>query len=234
MAKTRTLSAEEREAIGKKVRSVRREGQVPAVLYGSGVAGKPIKIDAKEADQILASASASTVIDLEVGDEVHKVLVRDVQRDVIRRNVLHIDFLKVDMDVKIRTEVPVELVGEAPAVRELGGVLVTGVTEIEVEALPGSLPDRIVVDLEPLEEIDDAITVGELYLGEGVEVLTDLDENVAHVIYLAEEELEEEEEELEGVLEMAAEPELVDQRGRAEEEEFEEAPPPEVEEAEEE
>ena len=228
MADTTTLEAESRAATGKKVRSVRRQGLVPAVLYGSGVDGQPIKLDAKEADEMLAQASASTLIDLQVDGETHKVLVRDVQRDVIRRNVLHIDFLKVDMDVAIRTEVPVELVGEAPAVREMGGVLVTGVTEIEVEALPGSLPDRIVVDLEPLEEIDDAITVGELYLGEGVEVLTDLDENVAHVIYLAEEELEEEEEELEGVLEMAAEPELVDQRGRDEEEEFEtEAPPPE-------
>lgn len=232
MAESHTLEAEPREAIGKKVRAVRRQGLVPAVLYGSGVDGKPIKLDAKAADEALAKASASTLIDLTVDGELHKVLVRDVQRDVIRRNVLHIDFLKVDMDVAIRTEVPVELVGEAPAVREQGGVLVTGLTEIEVEALPGALPDRIVVELDPLEEIDDAITVGDLYLGEGVRVLTDLAENVAHVIYLAEEELEEEEEELEGLLEMAAEPELVDQRGLDEEdEEFEaEAPPAEPEE----
>lgn len=232
MAESHTLEAEPREAIGKKVRAVRRQGLVPAVLYGSGVDGKPIKLDAKAADEALAKASASTLIDLTVDGELHKVLVRDVQRDVIRRNVLHIDFLKVDMDVAIRTEVPVELVGEAPAVREQGGVLVTGLTEIEVEALPGALPDRIVVELDPLEEIDDAITVGDLYLGEGVRVLTDLAENVAHVIYLAEEELEEEEEELEGLLDMAAEPELVDQRGLDEEdEEFEpEAPPAEPEE----
>lgn len=232
MAESHTLAAEPREAIGKKVRAVRRQGLVPAVLYGSGVDGKPIKLDAKAADEALAKASASTLIDLTVDGELHKVLVRDVQRDVIRRNVLHIDFLKVDMDVAIRTEVPVELVGEAPAVREQGGVLVTGLTEIEVEALPGALPDRIVVELDPLEEIDDAITVGDLYLGEGVRVLTDLAENVAHVIYLAEEELEEEEEELEGLLDMAAEPELVDQRGLDEEdEEFEaEAPPAEPEE----
>ncbi|NIT78472.1 MAG: hypothetical protein GWO44_16695, partial [Thermoplasmata archaeon] len=121
------------------------------------------------------------------------------------------------MDVAIRTSVPVELVGEAPASKELGGVLVTGVTEIEVEALPSDLPDRVVVELAPLEEIDDAITVGDLFLGEGVRVLTDADENVAHVIYLAEEE-EEEEEELEGIFELGAEPELVDQRGVEEEE----------------
>jgi large subunit ribosomal protein L25 len=218
---THEMKAESRQAIGKKVRSIRRAGLVPAVLYGSGVAGMPIQLDARQAEDLLSQVSASTLIDLKVDGEEHTVLVRDVQRDVIRRDLIHIDFLKVAMDVEIRTTVPVELVGEAPAARELGGVLVTGVTEIEVEALPSDLPDRIVVDLEPLHEIDDAITVGDLYLSEGVRVLTDQSENVAHVIYMAEEE-EEEEEELEGLLELGAEPELVDQRGV--EEELEGAP----------
>ncbi len=227
-----TLAAERREAIGKKVKSIRRDGLVPAVLYGSGVEGLPIQIDARDAEDLLSGASASTLVDLKVNGEEHKVLIRDVQRHVIRRDLQHIDFLKVAMDVAIRTSVPVELVGEAPASKELGGVLVTGVTEIEVEALPSDLPDRVVVELAPLEEIDDAITVGDLFLGEGVRVLTDADENVAHVIYLAEEE-EEEEEELEGIFELGAEPELVDQRG-VEEEEYEEveAPPEEEEEEE--
>lgn len=224
-----SLDAERRQAVGKKVRAVRRQGMVPAVLYGSGVDGLPIQLEAKEAERLLAGASASTLVDLKVGDDQHKVLVRDVQRDVIQRTLVHIDFLKVAMDVAIRTTVPIELVGEAPAAKELGGVLVTGVTEIEVEALPSDLPDRVVVDLEPLVEIDDAITVGDLYIGEGVNVKTDPDENVAHVIYLAEEE-EEEEEELEGLLELGAEPELVDQRGLEDEEEFEAAPEEEEEE----
>lgn len=217
------VEAKERSAIGKKVRAIRRQGLVPGVLYGHGVDGQPIQMNAKEAEQLLSEVSASTLIDLNVDGSQHKVLVRDVQRDVIRRDVMHIDFLKVAMDVIIRTTVPVELVGEAPAARELGGILVTGVTEIEVEALPEDLPDRILVDLESLKEIDDAIAIEDLYLGEGVTVLTDPSENVAHVIYMAEEE-EEEEDELEGMFELGAEPELVDQRG-VEEEEFEEAAP---------
>lgn len=230
--KSHSVAADKRRAIGKKVRSIRRAGMVPAVLYGSGVDGLPIQLDAKQAEELLSEVSASTLIDLKVEDEEHKVLVRDVQRDVIRRDLIHIDFLKVAMDVVIRTSVPVELVGEAPAAKELGGVLVTGVTEIEVEALPADLPDRIVVDLEPLAEIDDVITVADLYLGEGVKVLTDESENVAHVIYMAEEE-EEEEEELEGLLELGAEPELVGQRGAEEDGEFEgEVEPEEVEEEE--
>lgn len=222
---THNLEANERSAIGKKVRAIRRQGMVPAVLYGHGVDGLPIQVDAKEVEQLLSDVSASTLIDLQVDGEDHKVLVRDVQRDVIRRDLMHVDFLKVAMDVAIRTTVPVELVGEAPAARELGGILVTGVTEIEIEALPEDLPDRIIVDLEPLKEIDDAIAIEDLYLGDGVTILTDTSENVAHVIYMAEEELEEEEDELEGLLELGAEPELVDQRGLEEDEEFDEAAP---------
>ena len=227
---TQTLDANERSAIGKKVRAIRRQGMVPAVLYGHGIDGLPIQVDAKEVEQLLSEVSASTLIELKVDGDEHKVLVRDVQRDVIRRDLMHVDFLKVAMDVAIRTTVPVELVGEAPAARELGGILVTGVTEIEIEALPEDLPDRIIVDLEPLKEIDDAIAIEDLYLGDGVTVLTDPSENVAHVIYMAEEELEEEEEELEGLFELGAEPELVDQRGVDEEEFEEEAPAPEPEE----
>lgn len=134
----------------------------------------------------------------------------------------HVDFLKVAMDEVIRTSVPVELVGEAPAIRELGGVLVTGLAEIEVEALPSDLPDRMTVDLEILAEIDDNITVGDLNFGKGVEVLTGLDEVLARVIYQVEEEIEEEVVEEEILVE--EEPELIE-RGKREEEEEEEPQP---------
>jgi len=118
------------------------------------------------------------------------------------------------MDVVIRTEVPVELVGEAPAVKMLAGILVSGLDEIEVEALPSDLPDRVSVDMSVLENIDDAITVGDLFLGKGVKVLTDASEVVAHVIYQAVEEVEE-------VVEAVAvegEPEVIERARREEEE----------------
>jgi len=216
----RSLTADKRRTRGNQVKAIRRQGIVPAVLYGSGVEGLAIQVDGKQLETLLSTVGASSLITLKVDDVEHQVLVRDVQRDVIRRDLLHIDFLKVAMDVKIRTSVPVELINDAPAVKEHGGILVTGVTEIEVEALPGDLPDRIVVDLTPLAEIDDSVTVGELDLGEGVRVLTDPEENVAHVIFQAEE-VEEEVEVLEGLLELGAEPELVDQRGREDDEESE-------------
>jgi large subunit ribosomal protein L25 len=208
------LKAEARTVVGKRVGALRRDGVLPAILYGAGISPQPIQLDAREARKALARVSAATLIDLEVGDEVHKVLVREVQRDVIRRDLRHVDFLKVAMDVVIRTEVPVELVGEAPAVKMLGGVLVSGLDEIEVEALPSDLPDRVSVDMSVLAKIDDAITVGDLFLGKGVKVLTDADEVVAHVIYQAVEEVEEVVE----AVPVEAEPEVIERARREEEE----------------
>ncbi len=213
------LKSQTRDVIGKQVKELRRQGLLPAIVYGAGIEPTPIQLDSLDAERVLVGVGSSTLIDLHIGDDVHKVLVRDLQRDVIKRNPIHIDFLAVAMDVKITTVVPVELVGKSPAVQELGGVLVTGLSEIEVEALPSDLPDRVSVDLELLETFDDSITVGDLYLGDGVTVLTDEDEFIANVVYQTMEEIVEEVEELEDEL---AEPELVGEEG--EEMPAEEAP----------
>ncbi len=197
------LDAKVRTRIGKRVKALRREGVLPGVLYGAGIEAVPIEMDGREATRLLDRASRSTLIELSLDGEQHTVLVRDIQRDVIRRDYQHVDFLNVAMDVRIRAEVPIELVGSAPASKEAGVVLVTGVTEVEVEALPSDLMDRITVDLESLVEIDDSITVADLYLGDNVQVITEPDELVARVIYQAEEVIEEPEleEELEELLE---------------------------------
>lgn len=217
---THTLEANTRAMVGKRVKQIRRQGQLPAILYGSGIEPIPIALDALETARVMGGITGSTLIDLNVGGESHKVIVRDVQRDPISRQMVHVDFLKVAMDVAIRTEVPIELLGSAPAVKEMGGVLVAGLNEIEVEALPGDLPDRITVDLSVLAEIDDAITVEDLVIGKGVRVINDPGDMIAHVIYMAEEEEEEEEEEAE-LLGVGAEPELVERRGAEEGEEEE-------------
>lgn len=207
------LKAEARTVVGKRVGALRREGILPAIVYGAGLSPLPIQLDAREAGKALARVSGATLLDLEVGDVTHKVLVREMQRDVIRHNLEHVDFLKVAMDVVIRTEVPVELVGEAPAVKMLGGVLVSGLDEIEVEALPSDLPDRVTVDLSVLENVDDAITVGDLFLGKGVKVLTDATDVVVHVIYQAAEEVEEPVE----AVPLEGEPEVIERARREEE-----------------
>jgi large subunit ribosomal protein L25 len=218
---SRTLIAETRTGIGGgRVKALRRMGKLPAVLYGPGIQPQILQLDAHDSSKALMQSTGATLFDLQVGDETHKVLVREMQRDYIRNELLHVDFLKVAMDVAIRAEVPIELVGTAPAVKEFGGVLVPGISEIEVEALPADLPDRIMVDLEALRNIEDSITVADLFVGKNVRVLTDPNETVAHVIYQAAEVEEVEEEVVEGAEAVAAEPELVE-RGKREEEEGE-------------
>jgi large subunit ribosomal protein L25 len=211
-----TLEASPRTVTGKKVKLLRQEGLVPAIMYGKDVEPTAIQLDDRETVKLLSQAGGSTLIDLKIGKKTHKVLFRAVQRDPITLSLIHVDFLQVAMDVAIRTYVPIEFVGEAPAVKNLGAVLVTGMTEIEVEALPSDLVDRITVDLEVLHEMDDSITVGDLFLGKDVKVLTEPEEAVAHVMYqIIEEEEEEVVEELEEILE-EGEPEVA---GRAEREE---------------
>lgn len=210
------LEANKRTVIGKQVNTLRREGLIPAIVYGGGGEPIPVELDAKEATKILNETSTSTLITLKVGKEDHRVLLRDIQYDVIRRIPIHVDFLRVEMDIAIRTSVPIDFVGEAPGVKEHGGVLVTGLDELEIEALPADLPDKVTVDLEVLKEIDSMITVADVFVGKGVEVLTEPDEVIAHLVYQEIEEIEEEE--MEAVVEASVEPELVE---RSRHEEFE-------------
>jgi large subunit ribosomal protein L25 len=211
------IKAEARKVIGKQVKGLRRAGRVPAVIYGAGLQPTPIELQAREAEKALARATGATLFDLELDGQTHKVLVREIQRHSIRRDVRHVDFLKVAMDQVIRAEVPLELTGEAPAVKTLGGVLVTVVQAIVVEALPADLPDRITVNIDGLEKIDDKIVVGDLTLGEGVRVLTSAEDVIARVIYQVAEVIEEPKE----AVAVVAEPEVI-ARKKEEEEEGEE------------
>lgn len=210
-----TLHAKERKTIGKQVKALRRQGILPAVVYGVGIDPLPIEVDEKVASRILANVGRSTLIDLKIGKDTHKVLVREFQRDVIRRNILHVDFLVVAMDVIISAVVPVVLIGEAPVMEELGGIVVSGLNEIEVEALPANLPEQVTADIGVLASMNDVITAGDIVLGEKVTLITDPGEMIANVIaQMAEEVIEEEEVE---ELEEGVEPEL------GEEEEVEES-----------
>jgi large subunit ribosomal protein L25 len=145
------------------------------------------------------------------------VLAREVQRDVIRGDILHIDFLAVDMAAKIRTTVPIHFINESPAVTGRLGTQVTGATSVEIESLPGDLPDHIEVDLSTLVNVNDSFHVRDLQLGEKIEVVSEPDEMLVRIAPLAAEEVEEPtEEEAAG-----AEPEVIG-RGKKEEEEGDE------------
>ena len=213
------LNAEVRTVVGKKVRRLRREGWVPAVLYGPGVESRPLQIRAAEAESAVRRAGSSHLIALHIAGEKKPVqaLVRDFQRDPIRRELLHIDFYQVEMASTLTVEVPIILVGESPVVERREGLLLQGTETVEVECLPSDLVDAIEVDLSQLTEVDQQITVADLAVPSSMRILSDPDEVVVRVSPLeAPTEEEEEEEEME---EVEVEPERVMRRKEKEEEE---------------
>jgi large subunit ribosomal protein L25 len=208
------IEANHREVIGKKVKQLRREGKLPAIIYGKDQTPVPIVLDHKETTRIMRDVSRSSVLTINVDGEDFTVLVRDRQREVLSGEFIHVDFLAISMTEKVRTQVNVFVEGEAPAVEEFLGVVMTGSDSIEVEALPADLPDSITLDLSVLENIGDTILVRDLVLPKGVECLNEPDEMLVVITAQAAEEVLDEVEELEEDLDM--EPEVI---GEGEEEE---------------
>lgn len=211
------IKADRREVTGKKVRALRREGKLPAVLYGYRFEPTPITLDKKSASRILHHVTSSSLVTIELDGKEHATLVRDKQRDFILGNLTHVDFMVVSMTETLRAMVGIEISGSAPAVKDHNGVLITGVTELEVECLPQDLPERVVVDLSNLKEIGDGVHVSDIHLSEKVRVLNDPEEMVVIITTLAAEEVEEK---VLVEVEAGKEPEVIE-RGKREEDEGE-------------
>ncbi len=195
-------------------KSLRREGFLPAVMYGHNIPSTPISLDAHSANLILSGLSSSTLINIDLEGQTHAALVREKQKDYLRNKFLHVDFQVVSLTEKIRTTVAIHFEGVSPAVKDYNGVVVQNLTEVEVESLPQYLPERIVVDISALAHIGDSIHVRDLNVAKEVEILEDMDEVVA-VVSATREEVEPVA--AEGEL---AEPEVIE-RGKKEEEEEE-------------
>lgn len=210
------ISAVHRNVIGKQVKALRREGKLPAVLYGRYISATPVLLDQHDASNILGQISGSALVTIVLEGEKHLALVREKQRNFMTGVLLHIDFQVVSMLDKLRTNVALEFKGEALAVKLFNGILVTEMNSIEVECLPQDLPERILVDLSALKEIGSALYVKDLALPENVEVHEDAN---AVVVVVRPPEVEEEEEEAAAVAVSLAEPEVIE-RGKKEEEDF--------------
>jgi large subunit ribosomal protein L25 len=208
------IQAERREVTGKKVGALRREGKLPGVMYGRHIDSTPIVMDLRDTSKTLHGLSASSIVTIVMDGKDYPALVREKQRNYILGTLKHVDFQVVSMKEKIRTMVSIELLGASPAVKNQNGVVVHNLNEVEVEALPQDLPEKFELDLSSLAEIGNSLLVKDLKAGEGVEILTDLEETVV-VITSAAQAVEEEGEELE---EGAEEPEISEQRGKKEEE----------------
>jgi large subunit ribosomal protein L25 len=213
------IEATRRDVIGKKVKQLRREGKLPAIIYGKDQEPLPILLDHKQASRILRDVSRASVLTIDVEGKEYTALVRDRQREVISAEYIHVDFLAISLTEAVRTYVNVFIEGESPAVEEFMGVVMTGLDSIEVEALPTDLPDSITVDISSLTNIGDTILVRDLVLPKGVECLSEPDDMLVVITAQVVEEIVEEEEELEE--EFDVEPEVIE-KGKEEEEEGEE------------
>lgn len=221
MATEAQINAATRDETGKgAARSLRRDGKVPGIVYGHGEDSVAVTVDAGELMRLTHTVSIeNTIVDLSIagGDGgPYKVLVREIQRHPFKQEFLHVDFFRVAMDEKIHVDVPVTLTGVPTGVKDRGGVLEHMLRDLEVYCLPGSIPEKVEIDVSHLD-IGDSIHVSEIELPD-VEILTDLERSIVAVLAptVIEEPEEEEEEEL-------LEPELIGREG----EEGEEVPAPE-------
>lgn len=212
------INAEKRTVTGKQVKSLRRQGLLPGVIYGRHIEALPIQMNAHEASLILGKLTTSSLVTIDVDGEKHTALVRDRQRDVIYGNLQHVDFLAVSLTEKLRTTVDIKLIGEAPVSKTGDVVIMQVLNALELECLPQDLPEVIEVDISTLQTIDDEITVADLPIGENITVLTDPSEVVVSVGYVAQEEVPAEEAEAAAE---AEEPEVVEKGKKEEEEEAE-------------
>lgn len=179
-AKMQQISAKHRQDLGRKVKTLRRHGFLPAVLYGEGVLSTPLLLLLREFEKALDGAGETSLVSLVVeSDKTYNVLIHDVARDPISLQPIHADFYAVRMDRVLEAKVPLNFVGESPAVKNEGGILVKVLHELEIKALPKDLPHEITVDLSSLDKIDSKIHVRELKLPAGVSTHVPLEEVVA-------------------------------------------------------
>lgn len=207
------IKAQSRDVIGKQVRALRREGLLPAVIYGHHIKPIAISLNFHDTSLLLPKISSSQLVVVEVDGKKHTVLVRERQRHPVTGNLLHVDFQAVSLKEKLRVNVGLQFKGEAPAVKTYGGILVTSLEALEVECLPNDLPNHLEVDLSALEQIGDAVYVRDVVLPPKVQVLDELDEVIAIITAPAG---EEEAVEVGGAV---AEPEVIE-KGKKEEEDF--------------
>lgn len=186
------LKAEPRKILGRKVKTLRREGLIPAHVFGHNLKTVHVQVAQGDFEKVRAVAGETSVIDLAVNSTKHPVLIRGVQTHPVTDKVLHIDFYQVAAGEKVKVAVPLEITGESPAVEKKLGVLLTPLTEIEIEALPANLPEKIEVDISKLENVGDAVKVSDFKLDAAkVEILQDPELVVANIGELVTREAEE-------------------------------------------
>ena len=186
------LKATRRVVLGKKARFLRRQGITPTHLYGHNVKSSALQCDTSALQSLLAHAGRTRLVNLEVdGERAKSVFVREIQRDAITRELRHVDFYQVKRTEKIAVDVPIVLVGEAPALKFKGRMLVHGINSLSVECLPANVPPQIDIDITRLEEVDQTINVKDIILDPEITVHADLEQLVVKISEVMVKEVEE-------------------------------------------
>ena len=181
MSSTLTLQVNERTIVGKQTKQLRAKGIVPAVVYGHGVETRSVELDTRVFEKIFRQAGESSLIDLSInGKPSVKVLIQEVQYDPLRNaTITHVDFREVQMTEKLEAQVILKFVGEAPAVKALGGILVRTMDTITVRCLPQYLVHEIEVDVTGLKDFDESIKISDIKPPEGIEFVAKQNELIA-------------------------------------------------------
>jgi large subunit ribosomal protein L25 len=190
MADKIELKADVRSAVGRGINALRRAGQVPAVVYGHGIQPVSIQVDAREVGNTLRKIGRNTLISLMVNGGTKMVLTREIQRDPVRRNILHIDFYEVNMSEKVTANVRVLTVGESADVKSGAGVLLQERDTLEIEALPGDLIESVTIDVSNMK-IDDVVRVKDIVVPAGIRFLEEPEEDVVRMTRFVEAKVEE-------------------------------------------
>ena len=179
--KKHTLKAQKREMIGRKVKKLRQAGNLPATVYGKKLDSENLIISLSDFTAVFAAAGETGLIELVLAGVTKPVLIHHVQKHPVKDTVLHVEFYQVDLKEKVHAKVPVVLTGESSIVVQKIGVLLSLITEVEVEALPTDLPEKIEVDVSVLTSVDQELKVSDLHMPSGVTVLSDATVGVVKV-----------------------------------------------------
>lgn len=176
MAEDLQIKATNREEVKKGIKGLREKNLIPAQVYGKGQKNENIKIDKRTFEEVYSKAGVSTLIDLVIDDKKPiKVLLKEVQRDPVKEDILHVDFYIVRMDEYLTADIDLVFYGESAAEKELGGIRVSNKDKIQVKCLPADLIKEIKVDVSPLKTFDDFIKIKDLEIPEKIEVLDNTD-----------------------------------------------------------
>ncbi len=183
MAQQTELQIARREVMGKATKRLRKAGIIPANIFGHKEASLPVQVDAMSFDRLVRAHAATSIIALRMdgSNDTQTALVRHVQHDPRSGKILHIDFFRVSLTERIHVRAPLRFVGEAPAVKNQGGVLLHLLDALEIECLASDIPEYIEVDVTPLAEIDDILHAEDIKLPENFTLITDPKESVAKV-----------------------------------------------------